>query len=255
LGIKEPEDVEETVAANTLGTVIHNTLEDLYKPFEGKMLTVKDVDVMKSKIESIIFSHFKKVYKDGNIKTGKNLIIYEISKRYISNFLNKEIEYLKAGNQIKIIKVEAELKVEVNITGISFPVTLTGKVDRIDECNDITRIIDYKTGKVERNKVEIVNWEDITSDYTKYSKSFQLLMYAYMMHYESPITYPVEAGIISFKNLNSALLKFAKKDRTGPYAKKETLISQDTLNCFSAELKKLIVEICDPDTPFTEKEV
>ena len=60
--------------------------------------------------------------------------------------------------------------------------TLTGKVDRIDEYNGVTRIIDYKTGKVEQNKVEIVNWEDITTDYSKYSKSFQLLMYAYMMN-------------------------------------------------------------------------
>jgi hypothetical protein len=255
LGIKEPEDVEETVAANTLGTVIHNTLEDLYKPFEGKILTVKDVDAMKSKIESIVSSHFKEVYKDGNIKTGKNLIIYEISKRYISNFLSKEIEYLKAGNQIKIIKVEAELKVIINIPEIGFPATLTGKVDRIDECNGVTRIIDYKTGKVERNKVEIVNWEDITSDYNKYSKSLQLLMYAFMMYYESPISHPVEAGIISFKNLNHGLLKFAKKDRTGAYAKKDTLIGQDTLDCFIVELKKLIIEICDPDIPFIEKEI
>jgi len=253
LGIKEPEDVEETVAANTLGTVIHNTLEDLYKPLEGKALAVKDIDAMKSDIERTVSSHFKEVYKEGNIKEGKNLIIYEISKRYISNFLNKEIQNLKDGNQIKIIRVEAELKVSVNIPELGFPVTLTGKVDRIDECNGITRIIDYKTGKVEQNKVEIVNWEDITSDYNKYSKSFQLLMYVYMMHCESPITHPVEAGIISFKNLNSGLLKFAKKDRTGAYAKKDNLISQDTLNSFSVELNKLIIEICDPDTPFTEK--
>ena len=31
LGIYEYEDAEETVAANTLGTVVHNTLEDFYK--------------------------------------------------------------------------------------------------------------------------------------------------------------------------------------------------------------------------------
>ena len=33
LGIKMFEDIEETVAANTLGSILHNTLEDLYTPF------------------------------------------------------------------------------------------------------------------------------------------------------------------------------------------------------------------------------
>ena len=38
LKIKEYDDVEETIAANTLGTVVHNTLEDFYKPLEGEFL-------------------------------------------------------------------------------------------------------------------------------------------------------------------------------------------------------------------------
>ena len=48
LGIKQQEEVEETIAANTLGTVIHNTLEDLYKPLEGQILTIGAVRITKS---------------------------------------------------------------------------------------------------------------------------------------------------------------------------------------------------------------
>ncbi len=254
LDIKEAINVEETVAANTMGTIIHNALEDLYKPFEGKILTVQDVGAMKPKIEDIVTHHFKNVYKEGDIKKGKNLIIYEITKRYISNFLKKEIEVLNQGNSIKIIQIEANLRVTLNIAGLNFSVTLTGKVDRIDEFNGVTRIIDYKTGKVEKGKVEIVNWEDITTDYTKYSKSFQLLMYAYMLNKEGVFTQPVEAGIISFKNLKSGILKFAKKDSV--YSKtKDNLITESTLKYFEFELKKLILEICNPNIPFTEKEL
>src|SRR5690606_1836116 len=138
---------------------------------------------------------------------------FEIAKRYVSNFLDLEIADLKAGNTIKIVAIEANKTVLINIPDLHFPVNLTGKVDRIDEYNGVTRIIDYKTGKVQQNQVEIVNWEAITTDYDAYSKSFQVLSYVYMMHLSGEIQLPVEAGIISFKNLNSGFLRFAKKNK------------------------------------------
>lgn len=255
LGIQEYEDAEETVAANTLGNVVHNTLEDFYKPLIGYYLTVDLVTKLKSHIQETVTDHFRKVYKEGDITKGKNLIIFEIAKRYVSNFLDLEIADLKAGNTIKIVAIEANKTVLINIPDLHFPVNLTGKVDRIDEYNGVTRIIDYKTGKVQQNQVEIVNWEAITTDYDAYSKSFQVLSYVYMMHLSGEIQLPVEAGIISFKNLNSGFLRFAKKNKSGVGAQKNFLITQDTLEAFHEELKKLIVEICNPSIDFIEKEI
>ncbi|MBL85524.1 MAG: hypothetical protein CMO82_02575 [Winogradskyella sp.] len=254
LGIKEFEDVEENIAANTLGSVIHNTLEDFYKPFVGKMLTVDVLKTFKSKIRNSVTHHFKALYKDGNFSSGKNLIIFEIAQRYISNFINSEIEQLEASNQIKILAIEADEKIELIFDNIPYAVHLTGKVDRIDQFNGVTRVIDYKSGKVDQGKVEIVDWEDLTTDYDKYSKSFQVLCYAYMMHKKKLIDLPIEAGIISFKNLNSGFLKFGKKEST--YSRnKNQLISEETLNNFEVELKKLITEICNPNIDFIEKEL
>ena len=255
LKIKEHDDAEETVAANTLGTVVHNTLEDFYEPFVGTFLTVENIKSLKPKIDERVSYHFKNEYKEGDITKGKNLIIFEIAKRYVSNFLDLEIEDLKAGNQIKIIAIEAKNDVLFDIPELKFPVNLTGKVDRVDEYNGVTRIIDYKTGHVKQSSVEIVNWEDITTDYDKFSKSFQVLTYALMMHQSNQIKLPIEAGIISFKNLNNGFLKFAKKDKAGPYAKKDVLITEETLNEFGNELKQLILEICNINIPFTEKEL
>jgi hypothetical protein len=221
LGIKRYEEVEESVAFNTLGTVIHNTLEDFYKPLVGEVLEADHIKQMRSKITSTVAFHFKEEFKEGDITNGKNLIIFEISKRYLSNFLDTELDDIKKGNTIKIVAIETNNKVPIYIENISKTVNLTGKVDRVDEYNGVIRIIDYKTGKVEPSKVQIGNWEDITTDYNKYSKSFQVLMYAYMMYKENKITLPVEAGIISFKSLNSGLLKFANKQpnsRTKDYS-------------------------------------
>ena len=254
LGIKQYEEVEESVAFNTLGTVIHNTLEDFYKPLENHSLTIDLVKKMKSMITETVQHHFKAEFKDGDITRGKNLIIFEIAKRYISNFLNLEIQDLKDGNTIKIIAIETENRVPLYIEKLSKTVMLTGKVDRVDQYNGTTRIIDYKTGRVASSKVEIVDWEAILTDYNKYSKSFQILMYAYMMCKLSMISLPVEAGIISFKNLSSGLIKFATKPTNNSRTKNYT-ITQDTLDAFEIELEKLIVEIYDLNIDFKEKEI
>ena len=254
LGITEFEDVEENIAANTLGSVIHNSLEDFYKPLEGSLLTIEHLKAFKSQVRTMVTKHFENLYNKGDFSKGKNLIIFEIAQRYISNFINLEIDSLKNGNDIKILSIEADETIELKIEGIDFPIKLKGKVDRIDSFNGVTRVIDYKSGKVEQNKVEIVNWEDLTTDYDKYSKSFQILCYAYMMHQKKHIELPIEAGIISFKNLNEGFLKFGKKASTNSRSK-DQLITSKTLHNFEIELKKLILEICNPKINFIEKEL
>jgi len=254
LGINAFEDVEETVASNTFGTIIHNVLEDLYIPLIGEQLTPVILIQMKSQISGLVSKQFKKEFRDGSTTSGKNFIILEITKRYLSNFIDTEIESLHQGKQIKILALEKELRVPIDIPALDFPVYLKGTVDRIDECDGVLRIIDYKTGNVTQGKVEIIDWEEISTDYDKYSKSFQILTYAYMQHIETPFKKPVEAGIISFKNLKNGLLKFGKKD--SPRSRnKDNEITEETLLSFSMELKKLIQEICDPETNFIEKEV
>lgn len=255
LGIKDNDDVEEIIAANTLGTIIHNTLEGFYKPLENKNLTIEGLKAMHLKIEEAVKFHFLDIYKQGDITHGKNLIIFEIAKRYVSNFLKLESEALTSGNTIKIISIEANLNVPITIDELGVTVRLKGKVDRVDEYNGTTRIIDYKTGKVEQSKVAIEHWEDLTTDYKKYSKSFQVLAYAYMINQNTPFIKDTEAGIISFKNLKAGFIKFQKLNKDGTRTIKDSIISQETLNDFSIELKKLIVEIFNPDIAFIEKEV
>ncbi|WP_452225349.1 PD-(D/E)XK nuclease family protein [Lacinutrix chionoecetis] len=254
LGIKDIEEVEETIAANTMGTVVHDTLEALYKPYIGKTLTVGDIERMTPQIAPKIDFYFKQSYAEGDMSKGKNLIIFEIAKRYVQNFLKLEIEDLKQGNTITILALEQRIEVPLDIPELNFEVNLKGTVDRIDNYNGVHRIIDYKTGKVEEAQVSIVDWEEITTDYKKYSKSFQILAYAYMLNAQEPLRFPIEAGVISFKNLKAGFLKFTKRDQQSR-GNKETLITQNTLDTYFAELKKLIIEICNPEINFIEKEL
>ena len=51
------------------------------------------------------------------------------------------------------------------------------------------------------------------------------------------------------------MLKFAKKDKPGAYAKKTTLVSTETLASYEHELKSLILELFNSEIDITEKEV
>jgi hypothetical protein len=207
---------------------------------------------IKKQIHNEVKNQFEITFKKGVITKGKNLIIFEVAKRYISNFIDFEISELNAGNTIKIIEIEAPLLVSIPISELAFPVNIRGKVDRVDQYNGLTRIIDYKTGKVEHSDLVVNDWSLITTDYA-YSKAMQVLIYVLMLYPERKIEH-VEAGIISFKNLKSGFLRFASKT-TEPGGKKDFAIAQETLDTFVIELKKLILEICDSEIPFTEKEI
>ena len=252
LGVKATDLVEETVAANTLGTIVHESLEFLYTPFIGKLISVDDVQSFKKQIDKTVLKYFEIVYKNGDVSTGKNLIIFEVAKRYVLNFLNYEIAQLKAGNTIRIIALEDNEETLIKIEGIDQPVKIKGMVDRVDEFNGQIRIIDYKTGKVTQDKVRVSEWDLILSDFDKYSKPFQILAYAYMRFQSGKSQLPLKAGIISFKNLAEGFLPFQKKIGHGKY---DDTITKDILDEFEIQLKNLILEIYNKELPFTENEL
>lgn len=251
LGINDTLEVEETIAANTFGTIVHDTLEDLYTPFVGAILSQDMLQLAKAKVQDTVKKHFAKSYRDGDVTRGKNLIAFQVVQRYISNFIDQEMELVK-HHEVKLIGIEQKLAIPLAISGIDFPIRLQGKLDRIDQIDGRLRIIDYKTGKVESKHVEIVDWNSLIEDYD-HSKAFQLLCYALMYTETQPIN-ELESGIISFKNLNAGVLRFATKPNKGSRAKEHT-ITTETLSRFKEQLIQLIREICTRDIPLTEKEI
>ncbi|MUP45045.1 PD-(D/E)XK nuclease family protein [Gramella sp. BOM4] len=249
LGIRDREEVEETVAFNTLGTVVHNSLENLYLPFEGKNITTEIIQDFIRKVDEQVAKEFEEAYSRIPLKQGKNLLIFEVAKRYVYNFLQFELNRLKASEEVQILEIEKEYKAKLCIEKLPYSVYLRGKIDRFELVNGIPRIVDYKTGKVEARDLKLDDWEEITKDYDKYSKSFQVLTYASLIALEKGLTFPAEAGIISFKNMRSGFMGFEKKDA------REKQLSPEILEHFQEELKALIEEICDPAVAFVEKEI
>ena len=246
LEVYEDDLMEETIEYSTIGSVIHDTLEELYTPIKNKILKTEDVKEMMKIKDEIIDNHFQKKFKEGNINKGKNLIIVEICKRYVHNFLKKEIKDIEEGNEINIIGIEEKFECTINLSDEMKDIKIRGKIDRIDSINGLTRIIDYKTGgQILQNDLKIKEYDDIFND-TKYSNIFQLLFYCLAIEVDKKYNFPVEAGIISFRNLDNGLIKTTFQDTSNQ-------VTTGKLKNYKKGLNKLISDILEVNIPFTEK--
>ena len=252
LRISETDEVEENIAVNTLGTIIHGTLEELYKPTIGRLLTKEDIKMCISKIDEEVLNQFKEVYKEGEIKKGRNLLAFEVAKRNVLNFLKTELEAIENGDEIQIVSLETTYERVLTDARLPFPVLIKGNVDRIEyrskkgEKRKI-RIIDYKTGKVDKNNVILKDWNGLTND-IKNDKIIQVLAYAFMYE-EQTKGQEMEAGIISFKNLKSGFLPFQFKQDKDVIA----TISGEIMENYLEQIVILLQEILNKDVPFEEK--
>ena len=247
LRIREVEEVEESIALNTLGTIIHETLKTLYEPFIGRLISEFDIQNCFKQVDTEVLKQFKLVYKEGEIKKGRNLLAFEVAKRNVSNFLKVELETIKSGDQIQIIALEQTYERLLKHPKLPFPVLIKGNVDRIENRNGTVRIIDYKTGKVEKGSVALSSWDGLTEE-IKNDKIIQVLAYAFMFQNEEK-GLPIEAGIISFKNLKAGFLPFNFK--TGNEA--ASIITQEILDDYLEQIVLLLTEILDETIPFVEK--
>ena len=249
LRISEVDEVEESIAVNTLGTIIHGTLEAIYLPFVDRFLTKQDLVDALAKLDQEVLVQFKKVYREGEIKKGKNLLAFEVAKRHVQNFLKMEIAEFDQDPDlsVKIIALEKRFERQLVHETLPYPVLIGGSVDRIEERNGKIRIVDYKTGKVEKRNIRLNTWGGLTQD-IKNDKIIQVLAYAFMFAPHAAGR-DVEVGIISFKNMRAGFMPFSFVEDKHEI----TVVTEAILQAYQNELALLLREILDADIPFEEK--
>jgi ATP-dependent helicase/nuclease subunit B len=240
LGVREAEEVEETIDHSTFGTYVHDSLELLYKDYIGKNLTVEDLKLMLKKVTKVVTSVFAEHFSDKELGSGKNLLTLNIAQNYITTFIKEEIKFVqKLGQPLFINSLEEKLLSEIEVDGAT--IQLKGFADRIDSYGTELRIIDYKTGLVKPAELQLKHVDELLD--AKKSKAFQLLMYALMYSKSNLVdNIQITSGIISFRTLSSGYMPFG--------IKKNDNIDETVLEDFEVLLIKLIKEILDINTSF-----
>ena len=148
------EEVLEAMDAGALGTVYHATMQALYKPFEHKRLTVADIEGMmkdrkavKALVRQTIIDEMKTVDV-----SGRDLVVEEVIVEYVLRTLRHDKDLLvRSGSEGFDI-----LFLEERMTGTFEGFKIKGFADRIDSfLGGEARIVDYKTGRVEQNDIDI----------------------------------------------------------------------------------------------------
>jgi len=248
LKIRETEKIESTLSYTGRGKIVHKVLEDLYEPYLNKTLRLENFNLMEKRIEGLINEKFKKIYGNSYKKTGSNYIIHEVLKKNIKDFILKEKNLVKDGRTIEIIYLEEDLEKNISIPSLPFPVKFRGQPDRIDKLDGVTRIIDYKTGKILPSNLKLSKIENLFSG-TKFISSFQLLSYFYLYSNHLENNDSVQAGIISFKNLDQYFMPLSLSG-----SQKNNFIDPSTLSLFEKSLIDLIIEIFNSKIPFRRME-
>lgn len=251
LNLEEQEEVEETIEARTLGNVVHDTLERLYKELEGKEITREAIENLSKKSEGILTDVFKQQYKSQDIFSGKNLLIYNVASYWLEAFFKKEKEdlksYQKEGQAYHLIGTEAELKGTITIDHPEkdFEVKFKGKVDRMDKVGGRIRIIDYKTGQVSQQNVSFKDFDQLMDTPAK-KEAFQLLSYHWLYRENYSENREVTPAIFSFPAFNNDYMYIKYAGDQG--------VDDESLDLFEGELKVLLNEIFDKDIPFRQTE-
>jgi len=237
LGVQEKK-IEETIASSTLGNIIHDALELLYVDLIGKNLNMKLLVKLKTKINECVEEAALQYVRKRSIQKGKNVIIIETAKNYVSKVIDIDINHINKGNSLKIIDIEKEFKTELVNRNQKY--TMIGKIDRVDELNGELRVIDYKSGKkLYKRNLELKEAKDLNDEKSIYN--LQLLVYVIGIFKEMKKR-DIKTGIISLKNIKDGVLE-------GIY-EGETILNNENIKVYEKEIIRIINEILDVNIVF-----
>ncbi|MDP2423159.1 MAG: PD-(D/E)XK nuclease family protein [Bacteroidales bacterium] len=235
LNINEETETLDEMDAATFGNAVHEALKELYLPLVGSPLTTSAINEIASNTETTVIQSFGKKYKGGEFSYGKNYLMMRVAFSFIRRFLELEkkkikqlaekqqhiviesLEYLFGKNDATLIRLEQP-------DGSFLNVKIKGQADRIDHCGTQTRVIDFKTGYVDKSKLTVKEWDSLLI-HGNYDKALQLLIYSWLYARQNNKPLP-EAGIISFRLLKEGFLKVSlPDDSSDAFAQIETVLT------------------------------
>ncbi|MBR4296855.1 MAG: PD-(D/E)XK nuclease family protein [Bacteroidaceae bacterium] len=210
VGVSEDDELTEDVDSRHFGTLFHECMEQIYKPYKGEVVEENGKlwfkpgrEVTKQELEAwakddlgldgVLSYAFAKVFfnvKDEEKRKNFNLRLngeQEINRLVIKRYVENQLRYDAALAPFRILGLEETVKhvVEVQSGTRKVSLLLGGIIDRWDEIDwgegKVQRILDYKTSQSRPNSYPTV--EDIfdTSREDMFKYTFQTFYYSYVV--------------------------------------------------------------------------
>lgn len=253
-GIREEEEVSETIESNVFGSILHNVMEDLYMPYKGKMLTADLLKAIRQDTPALshtIAASFARIFfKTHTIRplAGQNFLIGEMIRKYAQKILEHDGREL---TPFRYLESEKRMTDTLALSDGS-EIQLKGFIDRIDEAQGIIRIMDYKSGTGLSSFHTIESLFDLREK-DRPKAIMQVFMYAWMYaRLPESAGYPLHPGIYYMRTL------FAPDFDSGIYQRIERgkKVSVEDFRAyapsFEAALRSCLDEIFSADVSFTQ---
>ncbi|WP_051719056.1 PD-(D/E)XK nuclease family protein [Hymenobacter sp. IS2118] len=253
---QENEAVEETLEAGSFGTMVHAALENLMLPFEqdARPITAADIPELLKQVPEKVRKALRQeeTEKHARPDEGLNHVYGQVAGRLISRYL-EGLEQSE-GLPLRLFSLEKDLAatVFVDVPGAGpLAVRLFGKADRVDQLPDgRLRVVDYKTGLVEANDLNLTNRGKLTpaeaterllhEATSSADKVRQLWLYRLMLA-STEKRETENTAIVSMRNLDKGLLS-ADLGFLTPNGEDFVRVSEDLV-------RKIVLRILDPAEP------
>lgn len=255
VGLKETEELTEEIDQRMFGNLFHKAVELLYTPYKGQSIPQSEFErLINSKVhlDQLLRKAFATEYfklptsEAGTISlTGKALLVFFTLKKYLINLLKEDM--LSAPLTIYALESSTATSLDIEINGTMRKIYIGGKIDRIDETGGCMRVVDYKTGNLEKSELNTKQLTLLSLPEKNLRKEIiQSLTYGYSLFNEGYTSLPIQAAVF-------AIQKLATPDFSATVRLNGTpVVISDIAAEWESEIKSVLTEIYSSNTSFEQ---
>lgn len=256
-GIKEPEKLAENLEANSVGSILHLVMEKFYQELkqQNPQITRERITAHRGTVPDLCKKSFIEVMyasadADQMALKGMQLVILAIIERYVNVILDHDEQQSPFYLMELENKSDYVISYPIQVKGEIRNVRLYGIIDRVDQREGVTRIVDYKTGSDELGYTSL---DDLfVRDSKNTNKAMvQTLFYTFIYEQVHKKT-AVEPNLYVVRNINKEGTVF-KEGKTKTLLQAEDL--ENRKKGFAEHLTIKLEEVFNTKVPFFHTEL
>ena len=275
--IPEIEERTDLLSPGDFGTVIHDVMQHLYEPYEGKLLSSQDYEWLldphtslpriSTTINSYYAQHVLHQKSTPNEIEGMHQMYIRMIMEEVYAVLKFDAQYIRRGHQLAYVASEQRIDMIEPLPELGIDVRFKGFIDRLDEVDGLLRIVDYKTGS---DSQTFKDWNQL---YFAQEKSQHRKAIAQIFLYSEAVLRLVENGRAQQEGLNwlqprhnrvqPSLYQLkgmcSNKESYNPLIRFnqteiEDYATSEIRDSYCHELHEVLLRLFSPDVPFAQTE-